>query len=295
MASVPRGIARWYLGIVMMTLVTHAGAGVAGWLRLDLSLRGEAKEPSHIDWIEIEGFGVRAPGNVEKLGGFDLEKRTDRSSPGIHLHCARGTVLKDVVLDLNVMDTALEPPVRIELEGVVITSHELSASSGRPLERLALSFTRIVYSYREASGAMVKASYDQINGAGSSVQIASPDSEQDGLPDSWESQYGLQVGVNDAASDPDGDGMSNLDEFRLGTHPRSGASFFRVVLQPVQGQPRLANLQWNSVAGKTYVVEWSPDLKTPFSEVQSVTASGAVSTCLVSRSGVVGFYRVRLQ
>ena len=130
---------------------------------------------------------------------------------------------------------------------------------------------------------------------GSSGQNASPDSEQDGLLDSWELQYGLQVGVNDAASDPDGDGMSNLDEFRLGTHPRSGSSFFRVVLQPVQGQPSLANLRWNSVAGKTYVVEWSPDLKAPFTAVQSVTASGAVSTCLVGRSGVVGFYRVRLR
>ncbi len=44
------------------------------------------------------------------------------------------------------------------------------------------------------------------------------DTDHDGLPDGWEQAYlfGLQFGAND---DPDHDGVSNIDEYRLGTHP----------------------------------------------------------------------------
>jgi hypothetical protein len=45
------------------------------------------------------------------------------------------------------------------------------------------------------------------------------DSDQDGMPDTWEVFYGTQRTVNDAAADPDLDGLSNLDEFLLGTNP----------------------------------------------------------------------------
>lgn len=290
-----RVMTRGFWCLVMLASVLPAGAGVVGWLRLDSIARGESKERSHVDWIEIEGFGIQGPRAAGEPGGFQLVKRTDRSSPALHLACAQGTILKDVVLDLNLGEAAVIPPVRIELEGVVITGFEVGLQTARPVETVGLAFKRIVYTYREPSGSTVGVNYDQANGSGSSGGSASPDSDGDGLLDSWETQYGLQVGVDDSAADPDGDGMSNLDEFRLGTHPQSGASFFRVALQPVQGYPTLWNLQWNSVAGKTYVVEWSRDLKTPFSEVQTVTATSATSNCLVGRSAGVGFYRVRLQ
>jgi hypothetical protein len=50
------------------------------------------------------------------------------------------------------------------------------------------------------------------------------DTDADGLPDLWERTYGLDpgdaTGVNGAAGDADADGTSNLDEWRLATHPR---------------------------------------------------------------------------
>ncbi|MCB1125814.1 MAG: hypothetical protein KDM81_04920 [Verrucomicrobiae bacterium] len=46
-----------------------------------------------------------------------------------------------------------------------------------------------------------------------------PDTDVDGLPDAWETRYGLIVGVNDAGGDGDGDLLINRDEFAEGTNP----------------------------------------------------------------------------
>jgi len=49
---------------------------------------------------------------------------------------------------------------------------------------------------------------------------ADPDDDNDGLPDDWEVQYGMNsLDASDAASDRDGDTLSNLREFNLNTNP----------------------------------------------------------------------------
>ncbi|MCH2170734.1 hypothetical protein MK489_08105 [Myxococcota bacterium] len=49
---------------------------------------------------------------------------------------------------------------------------------------------------------------------------ADEDDDGDGMPDRWELLYGLMpLDPSDAAHDPDGDGVSNLDEYRKGEHP----------------------------------------------------------------------------
>ncbi|MCP4568272.1 MAG: ExeM/NucH family extracellular endonuclease [FCB group bacterium] len=45
------------------------------------------------------------------------------------------------------------------------------------------------------------------------------DSDLDGMPDSWEDANGLNSSLNDADLDLDGDGFSNIEEYRKGTDP----------------------------------------------------------------------------
>ena len=48
-----------------------------------------------------------------------------------------------------------------------------------------------------------------------------PDDDNDGMPDTWEKLYGFAFHDNtDPSLDPDGDGLTNLEEFNLGTNPR---------------------------------------------------------------------------
>lgn len=48
-----------------------------------------------------------------------------------------------------------------------------------------------------------------------------PDNDRDGMTNVWEVQYGLDLNdAGDAALDADSDGLTNLEEFNAGTHPR---------------------------------------------------------------------------
>jgi len=46
-----------------------------------------------------------------------------------------------------------------------------------------------------------------------------PDADKDGVPDWWETLYGLNLNVADSHVDSDGDGRTNLEEYNAGTNP----------------------------------------------------------------------------
>jgi len=55
--------------------------------------------------------------------------------------------------------------------------------------------------------------------------ICDDDDDNDGMPDDWEKQHGLNPFVNDASDDLDGDGWSNLEEYDRGTDPGDPAAY----------------------------------------------------------------------
>ena len=76
------------------------------------------------------------------------------------------------------------------------------------------------------------------------------DTDGDGLGDSWELQYfgGLNANPGD---DPDGDGMTNLQEYRSGTNPKDAQSLFAV---EIDAQPGGIKLRWSSQPEKNYQI-----------------------------------------
>jgi rhamnogalacturonan endolyase len=122
------------------------------------------------------------------------------------------------------------------------------------------------------------------------------DTDQDGLPDSWEQTHFGNLSKT-PSGDEDGDGQSNASEYLTGTNPASGASIFAATAVPAAANRIL--LTWPSVPGRTYRIESAPSPAGPWSNLSSTpaAASPAASTSAeVDRSASSGafFYRIVL-
>ncbi|MCW1922018.1 hypothetical protein OKA05_05605 [Luteolibacter arcticus] len=83
--------------------------------------------------------------------------------------------------------------------------------------------------------------------------LGGSDSDNDGLPDTWENTYFSGLGQG-AADDFEHDGTDNLTEFRLGLIPNNGSSRFAAI----RGSG--GAIQWPSVEGVTFKIERSTTL-----------------------------------
>lgn len=106
-------------------------------------------------------------------------------------------------------------------------------------------------------------------------QSQSQDSDGDLMPDQWETQNGLNPAGNDAALDPDGDGVGNLSEYVAGTNPKNSASKFTTNLS-IAGS--IYRLQFQTTLGRSYEIQGSVDLTT---WVSLYTLSGSGATEMV--------------
>ena len=117
------------------------------------------------------------------------------------------------------------------------------------------------------------------------VDLVIDDSDEDGLPDSWElAHFGNLAQV--AAGDGDGDGTPNLAELRLGLDPSDGSSAFKATLSG-------HTLTWPSAEGVAFTVRRSLTLDGGWGTVGTVTG-GPSSTASFTDSASFdkAFYKV---
>jgi hypothetical protein len=120
-----------------------------------------------------------------------------------------------------------------------------------------------------------------------------PDTDTDGMADWWETANGLVVGANDAALDPDLDGMTNLQEFLAGTDPHNAVSALRLTAALL---PNGVWLSFEAQADLGYTVQTSLGL-TPASwqawqQVPASVTSRTVNLTNVSPLSQQRFFRV---
>ncbi|MFH0880201.1 MAG: alpha-amylase family glycosyl hydrolase [Lentisphaerota bacterium] len=99
--------------------------------------------------------------------------------------------------------------------------------------------------------------------------VANDDSNDDGIPDSWEQQWGIPVGDLSASADDDFDGFSNLEEYIANTNPR-GSNEFLMLNAPAC--PRdVVSLNFESKSNRNYFVWYTESLLPALSQWQLAT------------------------
>lgn len=111
-----------------------------------------------------------------------------------------------------------------------------------------------------------------------------PDTDQDGMPDDWENLHGLQVNANDANEDPDGDGMTNLEEYFAGTHPQIAGSLLR--LEALRNGADVW-LRFNAQSNHAYAVQFRSNLLAGSWQLFSNLATQTVSQAILMREPAV--------
>jgi hypothetical protein len=106
------------------------------------------------------------------------------------------------------------------------------------------------------------------------------DSDADGLPDAWETLYGLNpYQAGDHHLDSDGDGFDNLLEYLCGTDPRDARSHLNI--ESITNGPEGFELRFTAVAGKTYMIEYTSSLPSAVWNPLASVAPRSVATAIV--------------
>jgi len=122
------------------------------------------------------------------------------------------------------------------------------------------------------------------------------DTDGDGMSDAFEDLYGFQkTNPDDADQDFDLDGMTNLEEYLAGTHPKQAGSLLELS-STLNGNT--TELRFSAIAGRTYTILYSDALSevASWQKLTDVPAQGATQVVMVSDNsvgvGVQRFYRI---
>ena len=135
--------------------------------------------------------------------------------------------------------------------------------------------------------------------AGGTVDIGAYEYQYPGsiISYAWLEEYGLPIDGSDDLNDDDGDGMTTSQEWIAGTDPTDPTSSLQMYSASPTNNFSAVNVSWQSVSGKTYLLQRSPDLAT-FATIKS-NIVGQAGTTSVKDATATGngpfFYRVAIQ
>lgn len=100
---------------------------------------------------------------------------------------------------------------------------------------------------------------DQIIGLNNvTISKSAKDTDNDGIPDAWESANGSNPSFNDAADDEDDDSLTLYEEYLFGLNPVSADQYEWTVTRVAETGHM--EVTFPTLPGRRYKVRWSPDL-----------------------------------
>jgi len=163
---------------------------------------------------------------------------------------------------------------------IVLDSNVYTSEALPPSSRYVVSLR-----YRLADGSQSPAS------SKASGSTWGEDLNGDGLPDDWQRQYfgSNTLSWTNGASDPDGDGASNIKELLAGTNPQDGNSVLRARVERVKEGKVLS---WNTQPGLVYQVQVSKELGIWTMLGEPRFAAGRVDSVNLPEGSGQGYFRV---
>ena len=262
--------------VVLCARILTAVPAVNGAVEYALSVEGvtEGRLPAF-------GFGhtvTPSPAGAVGHGDVLLTKPVDRASPQLLSRLCSGPPIPRVLIEARESTADRVRYHAIRLLDVLVSSYSVSAASATndPVESVSFNYSLIEWTSIETDvtgfpGFALSTLWSVPAGMGG---VSDPDSDGDGIPDSYEVSQTLKPLLNDADEDSDTDGMPNGKEYLSGTAAGDSNSVFRVTgISRPGGGSVLCTVTFNSVPGRVYDLYASDTLTSLPMPVHTVAAT----------------------